>query len=66
MTSEAQKRARDKWDRENMTVLTCKVTKRKADEFAAACQRAGVSKSSVITRAVDNFISENPEDASGS
>ena len=31
MTSEAQKRARDKWDRENMTVLTCKVTKRKAD-----------------------------------
>ena len=66
MTSEAQKRARDKWDRENMTVLTCKVTKRKADEFAAACLRAGVSKSSVITKAVDNFIAENPEESSGS
>ena len=66
MASEAQKRARDKWDRENMTVLTCKVTKRKADEFTAACQRADVSKSSVIVKAVDNFISENPEESSGS
>lgn len=65
MTSEAQKRARDKWDRENMTVLTCKVTKRKADEFAAACKRAGVSKSSVIVKAVDNFIADNPESSGG-
>ena len=65
MTSEAQKRARDKWDRENMTVLTCKVTKRKADEFAAAFQRAGVSKSSVIVKAVDNFIADNPESSGG-
>ena len=61
MTTEAQKRARDKWNRENLTVLTCNVTKQKKEAFKAACKRVGTTQNAVLLAAVNKFLEENPE-----
>ena len=55
MPTNAQKAARDKWDRENMTVITCKVTKEKAIRFKKNCELLGTTKSTVISKAIDDF-----------
>ena len=47
MTTDAQKRARDKWNKENMTVQVCNVTKTKKQAFKDACTRAGTNPNAV-------------------
>ncbi len=46
--SESQKKARDKWDRENMVVLGCKVKKAEADAFRAYCESVGKTTNTVL------------------
>ena len=66
-TSDAKRKANNKWDAANMTVLGCKVRKDKADQFKAACAAAGTSVNAVFMAAIDDFLSRCPEgDASGS
>ena len=60
MTSEAQKRARDKWNKDNLTVLTCNVTKKKKEQFKLACQKAGTTQNAVLLAAVNKFLEEYP------
>lgn len=57
--SDSQKRARDKWDRENMVVLGCKVKKADADAFRAYCKSVGKSANTVLKELVDMTISDN-------
>ena len=59
LTTEAQKRARDKWNKENMTVQVCNITKKKKDEFKAACERAGTTPNAVLVAAINKFLEEN-------
>ena len=59
-TSEAQKRARDKWNREHLTVLTCNVTTEKKEQFKRACQLAGTTQNAVLLAAVNKFLEEHP------
>lgn len=63
--SEAQKRAKAKWNKANLTILACNVYKSKAEEFKAACKAAGTTPNAVLYEAVENFIKEHPinEDA---
>ena len=59
MATEAQKRARDKWNKENMTVIVCNVTKKKKEEFKAACERAETTPNAVLVAAINSFLEEN-------
>ena len=56
MVSDVQKKARNRWDSVNMTVLGCKVRRDKADEFRNACKAAGTTPNAVFTAAIDEFI----------
>lgn len=46
--SEAQKRAADKYNREHMATLGCKVTKKQAESFKAHCQSKGSTTNKVL------------------
>ncbi len=54
--SETQKRARDRWDKKNMTVVGCKVTKSKAQAFREACAAAGTNPNTVFSKVIDKWI----------
>ena len=58
MVSEIQKRARNKWDANNMTVLGCKLRKDKAEQFKAECKEAGTTPNAVFTAAIDSFMAK--------
>ncbi|MBQ9535232.1 MAG: hypothetical protein IJU78_05275 [Clostridia bacterium] len=58
--SEMQKKARNKWDAANMTVLGCKIRKDKAERFKAACMEAGTTVNAVFTAAMDSFLEQSP------
>lgn len=60
MTSESQKRANAKWDKENMTVLACKVRKEVADKFKAACTAEDTTSNAVLQQAVRDYIDAHP------
>lgn len=59
MVSDVQKKARNKWDANNMIVLGCKVRKEKAERFKAVCKSAGTTPNAVFTTAMDDFMVEH-------
>jgi len=61
MPSEKQKRARNKWDAENMTVLGCKFRRDKAERFKLLCKRNGTSPNAVFLAAMERFIEEHKD-----
>ena len=54
--TESKRRANNKWDAANMTVLGCKVRKDKAARFKAACAESGTTVNAVFTAAMDHFM----------
>ncbi len=60
-TSDAQKKASAKWDRENMTIVACRVTRSKAERFRAACKALGTVPNQVLLKAVDETINQAGE-----
>lgn len=56
--SESQKRASIKWDKENMSVLGCKVKKEQAETFKAYCARQGKTVNTVLRDYVLDCIGE--------
>ena len=54
--AESKRRANNKWDAANMTVLGCKIRKDKAEEFKAACKAAGTTPNAVFTAAINEFM----------
>ena len=61
MVSEAQKAASKRWDQVNMTRLSCKVTKEKAERFKAICASRGTNTNAVLLACVNSYIQENEE-----
>ena len=61
--SDVQKRARNKWDAANMTVLGCKIRRDRAEAFKEACKDAGTTPNAVFLEAVEKFMEKrkNPE-----
>ena len=58
-TSDAQRRASNKYIAENMTVLGCKIRKEDAEKFKKACSTAGTNPNAVFRKAIDEFMKEN-------
>ena len=58
-TSDAQRRASNKYIAENMTVLGCKIRKEDAEKFKQACADAGTNPNAVFRKAIDEFMKEN-------
>lgn len=58
--SEKKKKSNAKWDKENMTVLACKVRKEVADKFKAACKSEDTTSNAVLQQAVNDYIEAHP------
>lgn len=54
--SEAQRRAKKKYDAEKMTTVTCRISARKAEQFTAACAQLHTTKYAVLKDAVEQTI----------
>jgi len=54
--SEAQKRARNKYDSEHYTMIGCKVKKEYAAQIRDAAAAAGTTPAAIIRAALDAFI----------
>lgn len=57
--SEAQKRAADKYNREHMTTLGCKVKKEEAAAFKEHCASQGKTSNTVLKEFVLEIIERN-------
>lgn len=56
--SESQKKARDKWDGENMATLGCKVKKEQAEKFKDYAKQKGSTANAMLKDFVLNTINE--------
>ena len=56
--SEAKKRARDNWDKENMAYQTVKVRRELLDQFKAECARRGDKVNTVLRQAIEDYIAQ--------
>ena len=54
--NESKKKANAKWDKQNMTTVGCKVTKEKAAQFKAACEKLGIVPNQVFLQAINTVI----------
>ena len=54
--SEAQKRARDTWDKKNMTVLSCKLLKDDGEAFRQYAEEQGKSVNDILKEFVFECI----------
>ena len=59
MVSDIQKRARNKWDSNNMTVLGCKIRKEDAEAFKVRCQMRGTTPNAVFRQAIEDFMTQS-------
>lgn len=59
--SESRKKANTKWDKENMTILGCRVKKDYAAKFKSACLAVGTTPNAVLKAAADAFLNEHLE-----
>ena len=59
--SESKRRANNKWDAANMTVLGCKVRRDRAEQFKAACKKSGTSPNAIFLAAMEKFMEEHGE-----
>lgn len=57
-TSKSKRAANDKWDRENMSTLGCKVKKSEAAAFKEYCAAQGKASNTVLKEYVISCIDE--------
>ena len=60
--SEAQKRASNKYNKENMTTLGCKVKREQAAAFKEYCSERGKTSNTVLKEYVERCIEETVSD----
>ena len=58
MPSEAQKNSRNKWDKQNMATLGCKVKKEQAEKFKNYAANKGTTANALLKDFVLDKISE--------
>lgn len=59
--SESQKRANQKWDKEHLTIVGCRITKEKAELFKQSCRILDTVPNKVIMQTVDETIKKAQE-----
>jgi len=57
-TRESKRRANDKWDKENMITLGCKIKRQEAAAFKAYAAQRGKTSNSIIKEYVLSCISD--------
>ena len=53
--SRSKRASNNKWDKENMTVLGCKVKKEDAERYRAAAEAAGTTINAVLKQALEDL-----------
>lgn len=66
MVTDAQRRARNKYDSAHMAVLSCKLRREDAEAFKAACQAAGTSPNAIFRAAIAQFMGAQDAQADAS
>ena len=61
MVSPAKRKSNNKWDKENMVVLSCKVRKEYADRVRACCAANGDTVNSILREAMYAYMKEKGE-----
>ena len=60
--SDSQKKARNRWDGENMATLGCKVKKEQAEKFKAYAENEGTTANALLKNFVLDTINEKDGD----
>ena len=58
MPTEARKRTRDKWDAENMSVISCKLKREIAENFKTAAKSRGTTQNELIRGWIAAYLFE--------
>ena len=56
--TDAKRRANNKYIKENMTTLGCKMRRDYAEEFKSACRMAGKTPNAIFKAAADQFMED--------
>lgn len=59
MPTDAQKRTRNKWDAENMSVIPCKLKREAAETFKATAKANGTTPNELIRKWIDTYTRQN-------
>lgn len=62
MPTEAQKRARDKWDAEHMANVVCKIRADVAADFRTLAERNGTTRNALIRGWIMDYIAQHKTD----
>ena len=62
MVTRAKRASNNRWDKENMTILACKVRKDYADTVKQQATRRGTSVNAVLLNAVSDFMGTSEYD----
>ena len=57
--SEAQKRTRNKWDAENMSVISCKLKREIAEEFKTTAKANGTTPNELFRGWISEYMQQN-------
>jgi len=55
---QSKKEANARWDKEHMTIVACKVTKVKKEQFKDACTKLGTVPNQVLLQAINETINK--------
>lgn len=58
MITRAKRASNNRWDAQNMSVLTCKMKNETAASFRAACKLAGTTPNAVFRAAAEDLIEQ--------
>lgn len=58
MVTKAKRASNNRWDKENMSVLTCKMRNETAASFRAACKLVGTTPNAVFRAAAEDLIEQ--------
>ena len=62
MVTRAKRASNNRWDKENMTILACKVRKDYADTVKQQASKRGTSVNAVLLNAVSDFMGKSEYD----
>lgn len=58
MVTKAKRASNNRWDAQNMSVLTCKMKNETAASFRAACKLVGTTPNAVFRAAAEDLIEQ--------
>lgn len=56
MPTDTQRRARNKWDAENMSVISCKIKREIADDFKVTARANGTTPNELIRGWISDYL----------